>query len=411
MKDASLSRLFRLFAVAAIALAAPTGIGAAPAAPGGVDFARYGFEPAQAPAPASLEGLDLGGSPRKLDLSGEKPILIYLLRAAQSSARSTLGALEKLRADYSGRLLVAAIGPDAPSALAQVSKGLGVSYPLLSSKDAQALLGFKTASGFLIIGPGGAALARRAGAFDWSGFAARELIDRILAAYPAAAKAPPSPGASAPESSAPSAPAPSTSSAAAPGKAPSAPDASYLSEVEAAVVAELKLARTDPRGYAEYLRDYRSRIRGGVYEEPGKIGIQLQEGTRAVDEAIAFLEKAKPLKALEPSKGISRAARDHAAAQGASGATGHNGSDGSTPFQRMNRYGSWSGAAGENISYGAEGGRAVVIQLLVDDGVSSRGHRANIFNAAFARVGVGFGPHPRYGAVCVLDFAAAYEER
>ena len=188
-------------------------------------------------------------------------------------------------------------------------------------------------------------------------------------------------------------------------------DNPYLSSVEAGVVVELNLARTDPKAYARYLRDYRAMIHNGIFERPGEIGIRLQEGTRAVDEAIAFLEKRSPLEALAPSRGLSRAARAQAMDQGKSGATGHSGSDGSSPFDRMNRYGQWDSIAGENAAYGASDARGIVIRLIVDDGVSSRGHRANIFNEAFKAVGVGVGPHPKYGTVCVQDFAGGYEEK
>jgi uncharacterized protein YkwD len=176
-------------------------------------------------------------------------------------------------------------------------------------------------------------------------------------------------------------------------------------------VAEINLARTDPKGYAKFLREYRARIHNGVYERPGEIGIQLQEGTRAVDEAIAYLERQAALGPLAASRGLSFAAKAHAADQGRSGATGHAGADGSTPFDRMNRYGKWLATAGENISYGSGNARGIVIQLIVDDGVASRGHRANIFMPAFKAVGIGVGPHPTFGTICVQDFAGGYEEK
>jgi uncharacterized protein YkwD len=76
----------------------------------------------------------------------------------------------------------------------------------------------------------------------------------------------------------------------------------------------------------------------------------------------------------------------------------------------MGRYGQWIGFAGENIYYGARDARGIVCGLIVDSGVSGRGHRKNLFNPAFAVAGVACGPHASYGAMCVMDFAAGYIE-
>jgi uncharacterized protein YkwD len=187
-------------------------------------------------------------------------------------------------------------------------------------------------------------------------------------------------------------------------------DASFASEVEQEVARELNAVRRDPAGYAAVLREYRSRFKGKLVERPGRVSIMTNEGTRAVDEAIRALENQAPLGALALSRGMSLACADHALDQGRSGATGHSGSDGSDPFRRMNRYGAWQRSAGENIAYGADTAREIVVQLIVDDGVPSRGHRTNILSKDFAVVGVAVRPHPVYGFSCVMDFAGAYAE-
>lgn len=178
-----------------------------------------------------------------------------------------------------------------------------------------------------------------------------------------------------------------------------------------AILAELNIARSDPRRFAGFLRDYKKLIRGKYLERPGEITVVLNEGAPAVDEAIAFLERQAPLPRLSLSAGLSRAAADHAADQGRTGQTGHTGSDRSTMRQRVERYGTWKRTIGENIAYGAESARDVVIQLIVDDGVPGRGHRTNIFNPDFLTVGIAYGPHPKYRTICVQDFAGGYEER
>ena len=63
---------------------------------------------------------------------------------------------------------------------------------------------------------------------------------------------------------------------------------------------------------------------------------------------------------------------------GPKGIVGHTGSDGSDPFTRMKRVGAFNMGGGENCSYGMQTGKDVVLQLLIDDGVESRGHRKNI---------------------------------
>ena len=73
---------------------------------------------------------------------------------------------------------------------------------------------------------------------------------------------------------------------------------------------------------------------------------------------------------------------------------------------RIERYGKWSGTIGENIDYGdVKDGKDVILQLIVDDGVSSRGHRKNVFNPAFKTVGIAGGPHETYTSLYVMDYA------
>jgi hypothetical protein len=111
---------------------------------------------------------------------------------------------------------------------------------------------------------------------------------------------------------------------------------------------------------------------------------------------------------LYPEKGLSLAAKDHVLDTRKTGRVGHTSSDGSTMGGRLNRYGKWAGSAGENISYGNDKARDIVVQLLIDDGVSSRRHRANNMSRTFTRIDVAVGKHTGYGSVCVLDFAGTY---
>ncbi len=194
-------------------------------------------------------------------------------------------------------------------------------------------------------------------------------------------------------------------------KAKEESDLPYLSLLEKEFVDECNLARTNPGEYAKILGEMRKYYNGRYMEVPGRHRLRTNEGVPALDEAVRFLEAASPLPPLEPSKGMSAAAREHVSDTGPRGALGHSGSDGSSPMVRLNRHGRWQNTAGENISYGKGVAREILVQLIVDDGVPGRGHRRNIFNPAFRRIGVAYGPHKQYGHMCVQTFAGAYQEK
>lgn len=181
-------------------------------------------------------------------------------------------------------------------------------------------------------------------------------------------------------------------------------------DVARAVERHINLVRTDPAAYARRLREHRALYDGDVFHDPEGLSIRTQEGVAAVDEAIAFLERQTPLPPLAASDILRRAAADHVDDQGPFGAVGHVGSDGSAFTDRIVRRGG-PAAGGENISYGAETGEAVVIQLIVDDGVPDRGHRTNIFRPGYVTAGAACGRHRAYRYMCVIDFGYAEQPR
>ena len=188
-------------------------------------------------------------------------------------------------------------------------------------------------------------------------------------------------------------------------------DAKFLSPLENAVVYEINMARTAPKDYASLLEQRRKYYDRKILRLPGETPILTKEGVRAVDEAIRFLRSIQPLPPLIPSKGMSSGAKDHVKDQGSAGSSQHKGSDGSQPSDRVNRYGTWEKSIGENISYGSNQARDIVMGLIIDDGVPGRGHRKNIFHSDFRVIGVACGPHPAYRTVCVMTFAGGYKEK
>ena len=135
------------------------------------------------------------------------------------------------------------------------------------------------------------------------------------------------------------------------------------------------------------------------------------EGVAALDEAIGFLSRQAPLPALGWSQGLAEAAADLARDEGQTGEVGHTGSRSGDMRQRIERHGEWAGRIAENVGYGPETARLMVMQLIIDDGVAGRGHRGNVYRRDFAVAGVACGAHPVYRVMCVTDFASGYRDR
>lgn len=184
-----------------------------------------------------------------------------------------------------------------------------------------------------------------------------------------------------------------------------------LDELSAEIVAETNVLRADPAAYAQRLIALRPYYEGNLVKVPGHPMVEVFEGVAALDEAIAVLQSTSALPPLSASVGMALGAADHSNDLGPKGATGHYGSDGSDPFTRINRYGEWQSAAGENISYGAATlAEWHVIQLLIDDGVANRGHREVLLGDQYGATGAACEAHAAYRIVCVMTYAGAYQE-
>lgn len=131
-------------------------------------------------------------------------------------------------------------------------------------------------------------------------------------------------------------------------------------------------------------------------------------------DAIAFLEQQTPLPGFcrQPVAGLAVAAADHVADVGCEGIASHVGSDGSGCWDRVARYGEWQGACGECLWYGKVGpwmdGQTLIDDLIVDDGVPSRGHRLAVFDSRYNVAGVALGTHSTYGNMVAIEFAGCF---
>lgn len=175
-----------------------------------------------------------------------------------------------------------------------------------------------------------------------------------------------------------------------------AADVGYLTKEEKKVIMFTNLARLDGKRFCDDFAEKYIKLKG------------LKSTNSYVTSFYEDMTKVEGLRMLKPSEALCEAATYHAEDIGEHGITGHNSSDGTSFGDRVKRFLPTANYWAENISYGTYNDIAVVIvmQLLIDDGVSSLGHRHNILNEDITHIGVSIRPHQfQYKYNCVQDFA------
>ena len=156
-----------------------------------------------------------------------------------------------------------------------------------------------------------------------------------------------------------------------------AKDCPYLNQVERDVILYNNLARMYPRKFAQV------ELRGQV--ETGYVASLRQD-----------LNNLAPAQPLYVHRSETESAKCWATESGRRGIVGHE----RVGCSSSHASSSW----GENCSYGANSGREIILQLLIDEGIVNLGHRRNCLNPGFMSVGVGFASHSVYTCCCVMDF-------
>lgn len=192
-----------------------------------------------------------------------------------------------------------------------------------------------------------------------------------------------------------------------------AKDAAYLNQQEKDVFLEMNKLRSNPKRYAEeYIKPMMATFKGNNMVWHGEtIQTTTREGAAAVEECYQALLKTQAAPIIRPSAGMYKAAHDHVAYQAKTGSLGHIGENKSDPDSRLKKHGQWEITVGENISYGCNSGAKIVRSLIIDDGVSNRGHRINTLNPAFRVAGVAYALHPKYQQGCVINLAGGFTDK
>jgi Ca2+-binding EF-hand superfamily protein/uncharacterized protein YkwD len=176
------------------------------------------------------------------------------------------------------------------------------------------------------------------------------------------------------------------------------------------VLAEINLCRSNPGKYAEKLRATLEYYEGNILSKPGSVPIETEEGPDSVNECIDQLNATDPLPLIRWSVPLASAAQVHVDDIGPAGEMGHLGTDNSDAGDRIERFCQWEGTIGENIDYGSTNAEDIVVNMLIDDGVSSRGHRNNILKPEHLFAGIADGDHRDMEHLCVIVFAQGISE-
>ncbi len=161
-------------------------------------------------------------------------------------------------------------------------------------------------------------------------------------------------------------------------------DSNYLTAMEKDLIWILNLLRRDPQ---LFLRTVVLNPKSDFYQYP-------QHRNSYYISLIKALQKQKPnRKPLMPDQILFQSAYCHALNSGKTGFVGHD-----------RKWNCNTSFRGECISYGFDDALDIVMQLLLDDGVPSLGHRSICLSNSYNELGISIQPHTTYSYNAVLDF-------
>ncbi len=161
-----------------------------------------------------------------------------------------------------------------------------------------------------------------------------------------------------------------------------AKDVDYLTQDEKDIFLYNNLARMQPKKFHALFVEYTK----GTGRE-GLLKTDHYYTTLTTD-----LLNRQPAGPMQPDKKMFELAECWAVESGKLGITGHD------------RVSCPGGYSGENCSYGYSDGLDIVIQLLVDHGVESLGHRKNMLSPGWRGMGTAIRPHSGYRHCAVQNF-------
>ena len=156
------------------------------------------------------------------------------------------------------------------------------------------------------------------------------------------------------------------------------------------------MARTKPAFIVKYLK--------GLLEKEAN---KTTPHAKALNEAIEFVEKQKPVGLLKYSSLLSEACKIHSSDLIKFGVVEHTGSDGSKLEDRLKKVGEAQGEVGEILISGKEKAEDCIISMILD-GTPLKEQRKNLFNPEFKLCGISTEAHHKLKAIVVINYASVF---
>lgn len=175
-------------------------------------------------------------------------------------------------------------------------------------------------------------------------------------------------------------------------KANTAKSIAYLTKNEKEVIYYINLLRINPALFAQtYLKTYLD----STNTAPSDNILSLQQD----------LANTKPMPVLKPQFDLFEEAKKHAIDMGKAGKIGHVSSLGETYELRTLGLTKRYQIVRENCQYGYNNALAIVIDLLIDEGIPELSHRKALLNDHLLFIGTAIRPHRIYNYNCVMELA------
>jgi len=158
-----------------------------------------------------------------------------------------------------------------------------------------------------------------------------------------------------------------------------AAESRYMTAEERQMIKELNFVRKYPQVYAGIVANYLIEQRNSMEMQDDELRVGL--------ELIEVLRSAPPLSVLQPKECVYDASKSHGMYQAKTGKIGHAGFNSLYPEGRLKLTCGKLAGGGENLVAGLETVRSSLLSLLIDFGISDRGHRHNILNPEWKYVG------------------------